>query len=171
MKRSPILITRTRAHWLLLLAILASIFTTAPAQKNAGPPQKRQTRDKCKVERNKLRVEEELRVALRVMRQAIDLYKISCESGMIGPLDRRVNDECYPPNLEVLVTGVAPPNRSERVRYLRRIPVDLTTGRREWGLRSVQDEPDAPKWGGQNLFDVYCLSKGTALDGSRYPDW
>ncbi|MGE0127434.1 MAG: hypothetical protein AB7U82_04930 [Blastocatellales bacterium] len=172
MKRHLIPDVRTKARGLLLLAIFVSIFTTVPAQKNAAPPQKRQTRDKCKVERNKLRVEEELRVALRVIRQAIDTYKISCESGLVGPLDRRVNDECYPPNLEVLVRGISPPNkRDSRIRFLRRIPVDPTTGKREWGVRSVQDEPDSSKWGGQNVFDVYCQSKGTALDGSRYFDW
>jgi general secretion pathway protein G len=58
-----------------------------------------------------------------------------------------------------------------KIRFLRRIPVDPTTGKREWGLRSAQDEPDSPNWGGQNLFDVYSLSKETALDGSRYRDW
>ena len=25
----------------------------------------------------------------------------------------------------------------------------------EWGLRSYQDKPDATRWGGQNVFDVY----------------
>jgi general secretion pathway protein G len=25
----------------------------------------------------------------------------------------------------------------------------------EWGMRSYQDKPDATRWGGQNVFDVY----------------
>ncbi len=172
MKRPLIPGARTKARGLLLLTISVSILTTVPAQNNDGPPRRRQTRDKCKVERNKLRVEEELRVALRVMRQAIDEYKKQCDYGMIGPLDRRVDDHCYPPNLKVLVDGISPPNNSAiRIRFLRSIPIDPTTGKREWGLRSMQDEPSATKWGRQNVFDVYCLSKGTALDGSRYFDW
>ena len=28
-----------------------------------------------------------------------------------------------------------------------------------------------PRWGGQNVFDVYTKSEGTALDGTKYRDW
>jgi general secretion pathway protein G len=171
MKHSLILITQKRVRPFLLLAIFVSVFTTVQAQNNSAAPRKRQVSDKCKVERDKLRVEEELRVALRTIRQAIDRYNIACNSGLVGPLDRRVEDLCYPYSLEVLVTGITPPNLSVKVRFLRRIPVDPTTGKREWGLRSAQDEPDSPNWGGQNLFDVYSLSKEKALDGSKYRDW
>ncbi len=45
------------------------------------------------------------------------------------------------------------------------------TGRAEWGLRSVQDDPDSTSWGGNNVFDVYSKSTGTALDGTKYSDW
>jgi general secretion pathway protein G len=38
-------------------------------------------------------------------------------------------------------------------------------------LRSYQDKPDASAWGGQNVFDVYTKSTGTALDGTKYRDW
>ncbi|MGB6544973.1 MAG: type II secretion system protein [Candidatus Acidiferrales bacterium] len=57
------------------------------------------------------------------------------------------------------------------VRFLRRIPVDPMTGKAEWGLRAVQDDPDSGAWGGQDVFDVYSLSTGTALDGGKYSDW
>ena len=57
------------------------------------------------------------------------------------------------------------------VRFLRRIPVDPMTGRADWGKRSVQDDPDSTSWGGKNVFDVFSLSSGTALDGTRYSDW
>ena len=56
-------------------------------------------------------------------------------------------------------------------RFLRRIPVDPTTGKAEWGLRSYQDEPDSFSWGGQNVYDVYSLSEQRGLDGSYYKDW
>ncbi len=58
-----------------------------------------------------------------------------------------------------------------KVRYLRKIPVDPMTGKAEWGLRAVQDDPDSTSWGGQNVFDVYSQSDATALDGTKYSDW
>lgn len=63
----------------------------------------------------------------------------------------------------------APP----RVRFLifRKIPPDPMTGKPDWGMRSVQDDPDATDWGGQDVFDVYSNSQGTALDGTKYSDW
>ena len=36
------------------------------------------------------------------------------------------------------------------------------TGNTEWGLRSNQDDPDSNSFGGQNVFDVYTKSHGTA---------
>ena len=39
------------------------------------------------------------------------------------------------------------------------------TGKAEWGLRSVQDDKDAGSWGGQNVYDVYSKSNGTAPAG------
>lgn len=57
------------------------------------------------------------------------------------------------------------------VRFLRRIPVDPMTGHAEWGMRSVQDDPDATSWGGRNVFDVFSLSTSTALDDTKYSDW
>lgn len=59
-----------------------------------------------------------------------------------------------------------------KVRYLRKIPVDPMTGKPDWGLRAVQDEPDSDSWGGHNVFDVYSQSQATASDGTtKYSDW
>ena len=78
----------------------------------------------------------------------------------------------YPPDLETLVEGVALKGASTaKYKFLRRIPVDPMTGKADWGLRSMQDDLDSRSWGGQNVFDVYSKSQGTALDGSRYADW
>lgn len=127
------------------------------------------------VARNMIKREKEmeLRRDLRDLRKAIDSYKIACESGLVGPLDRKVDDECYPPSLEILIEGIHPPNKGDStVRFLRRIPKDPFTGRTDWGLRSVQDDPDSTSWGGQNVYDVFSKALGTALDGkTQYKDW
>jgi general secretion pathway protein G len=58
-----------------------------------------------------------------------------------------------------------------KVRYLRKIPVDPLTGKAEWGMRAVQDDADSTSWGGHNVFDVYSQSQATAIDGTKYSDW
>jgi general secretion pathway protein G len=128
------------------------------------------------VARNMIKREKEmeLRRNLRDIRKAIDQYKIGCDvGGLVGPLDRKIDDECYPPSLDILVEGIHPPNQGDRtIRFLRRIPKDPFTGKAEWGMRSVQDDPDSSAWGGQNIFDIYSLAPGTALDGkTKYKDW
>jgi len=116
----------------------------------------------------KRRKEAELRLALRQMRRAIDEYKRLSDQGLI-PV--KVGTEGYPPDLETLVEGVQLVGQDFKHKFLRRIPVDPMTGKAEWGLRSYQDEPDSDTWGGQNVYDVYSLSDGTAIDGSKYRDW
>jgi type II secretory pathway pseudopilin PulG len=68
-------------------------------------------------------------------------------------------------------TGQALSDAASKVRYLRKIPVDPLTGKADWGLRAVQDEPDSTSWGGHNVFDVYSQSQAIAVDGTKYSDW
>lgn len=106
------------------------------------------------------------------------------------------NVDRFPPDLETLVNGVdvlpitagglgrrgnlnftateaatqdsvLPKNKI----YLRRIPIDPMTGKAEWGMRSCYDSSDSTSWGGENVFDVFSLSEGTALNGEKYRDW
>lgn len=113
--------------------------------------------------------ERELRRALREIRDAIDAYKDAADRNLIQV---EVGTEGYPPDLETLVRGVELTTAKERrVRFLRKIPIDPMTGRADWGLRSVQDDPGSRSWGGQNVFDVYSRSTGIALDGTKYSDW
>jgi len=113
--------------------------------------------------------ETDLHRELREMRDAIDRYKDAADRNLIRV---ELGSEGYPPTLETLVEGVAlGANSDNKIRFLRKIPKDPMTGRAEWGLRSVQDDPDTKSWGGQNVFDVYSLSTGTALDGTKYADW
>jgi len=111
----------------------------------------------------------ELRRDLRQMRDAIDRYKSMSDQGMI-PIKQDTFG--YPPDLKVLVEGVQFKGAiNAKYKFLRKIPVDPMTGSDDWGLRSMQDEPDSRSWGGQNVFDVYSKSQGTGLDGTSYADW
>lgn len=116
-----------------------------------------------KVQRDK---ERELRYDLWQMRDAIDKYKDACDK---GAFQSKVDSQCYPPDLEELVKGVDV--QSKKVRFLRRIPVDPMTGKAEWGMHSMQDDPTSDSYGGQSVFDVYTKSTGTALDGTKYSEW
>ncbi|HJZ63232.1 MAG TPA: type II secretion system protein [Candidatus Acidoferrum sp.] len=113
--------------------------------------------------------EEELRRDLREMRDAIDHYKDVADRNLVRV---KVGSEGYPPDLETLVKGVEyGSSGTEKVRFLRRIPIDPMTGRAEWRLQAVQDDPDSRSWSGNNVFDVHSTSDATALDGTKYSDW
>ncbi|HZS05366.1 MAG TPA: type II secretion system protein [Blastocatellia bacterium] len=114
--------------------------------------------------------EVELRRALREIRQAIDQYKTFCDRGGVSPLDHKPDDACYPTSLDMLVDGITPPNKIDKMRFLRRLPIDPMTNSTKWGTRAVQDDGDSAG-GSENVFDVFTRSDGTALDGSRYKDW
>jgi general secretion pathway protein G len=110
--------------------------------------------------------ERELRYDLWMMRDAIDKYKDAADKGAI---QTKIDSQNYPPDLETLVKGVD--IQGKKVRFLRRIPVDPMTGDTDWGMRSMQDDPDSDSYGGQSVFDVYSKSQGTALDGTKYSTW
>src|SRR5262249_11648723 len=115
----------------------------------------------------------ELRRALSAMRSAIDEYHKYAINNAIKGWD--VDWEYYPKDLDMLVDGVevTSPQQpvAKKVIFLRRIPVDPMTGEAVWGMRSYQDDFDSDSWGEENLYDVYSLSEGTALDGSSYSSW
>jgi len=108
----------------------------------------------------------ELKRDLWEMRDAIDRYKDAADR---GAFQTKVDSLGYPPDLQTLVDGVDV--QGKKLRFLRRIPVDPMSGSTEWGMRSNQDDPDSTSWGGQNVFDVFTKSEGTALDGTKYNTW
>jgi general secretion pathway protein G len=110
--------------------------------------------------------ERELRRDLWMMRDAIDKYKDAADR---GAFQTKVESQNYPPDLQTLVTGVDV--QDKKLKFLRRIPVDPMTGKADWGLRSMQDDPNSDSYGGQSVFDVYSKSQGTALDGTKYSTW
>jgi general secretion pathway protein G len=119
--------------------------------------------------------EVELRRALREMRTAIDRFKDAADTpGRISPTQLEQENQGYPPDLETLVDGIDTGQAGvgeQKLKFLRRIPIDPMTNSMEWGLRSYQDDADSTSWGGENVFDVYTTSDATALDGTQYRDW
>ena len=110
--------------------------------------------------------ERRLRADLWEMRDAIDRYKLDADR---NAFQVKVDSQGYPPDLETLVKGVDV--QGKKVRYLRKIQIDPMTGTTEWGLRSMQDDPDSDSFGGQGVFDVYTKSRDEGLDGTKYKDW
>jgi general secretion pathway protein G len=119
--------------------------------------------------------EQDLRTALRQMREAIDAYKQAVDEGRIA---KRANDTGYPKSLEALADGVEDMTdiRKAKIYFLRRIPrdplaIDSTLAPSQtWGKRSYKSPPDDPK-AGDDVFDVYSLNAGVGLNGIRYRDW
>src|SRR5436305_5649327 len=151
------MLSRKRERGLTLVELIVAV-TILAILAGAAVPLARTT-----VRREK---ERELRRDLWEMRDAIDRYKDAADR---GAFQIKVGTEGYPPDLETLVKGID--SNGKKLRYLRRIPVDPMTGNTEWGRRSMHDEPDSSSWGGQNVFDVFTKSQGTALDGTKYSQW
>jgi general secretion pathway protein G len=110
--------------------------------------------------------EKDLRAALWQLRDGIDRYKDAADRGAFRI---KAGSEGYPPDLDTLVKGEDVGGK--KLKFLRRIPTDPMTGDTDWGLRSMQDDPDSDSWDGNNVFDVHTKSTGTALDGTKYKDW
>jgi general secretion pathway protein G len=114
----------------------------------------------------------ELRRTLRELRGAVDRFKDAVDRGQVGGTDVKLGSEGYPESLETLVEGVNQVGRpGVKLRFMRRIPMDPFTGKAEWGMRCYQDEPDSSSWCGDNVYDVYTLAEGSALDGTKLKDW
>jgi general secretion pathway protein G len=120
-----------------------------------------------KVRRTK---ERDLQHALDEIRRAIDKYKDAADANKLGP--QKMDTDGYPESLEQLVEGVKLSGQvDKKIKFLRRIPKDPMTNSTDWGKRSMQDDPKAQAWGGQNIFDVYTKSTEKARDGTPYSEW
>jgi general secretion pathway protein G len=119
--------------------------------------------------------EQDLRRALRELREAIDAHKQASDEGRML---KKVGESGYPRKLEDLVEGVddlRSPNKS-KIYFLRRIPRDPFSAdpglapADTWGRRSYASPPDDPKEG-EDVFDVYSLAGGKGINGRPYKEW
>lgn len=118
--------------------------------------------------------EQELRTALRQIREAIDAYKQSADEGHVT---RAADASGYPPSLDALALGVDDAKLPVRksIYFLRRLPRDpFAPGNipaaETWGKRSYDSPPDNPREG-KDVFDIYSLSEGKGLNGIAYREW
>lgn len=119
--------------------------------------------------------EQELRLALRQIREGLDAYKQAVDDGRIIKSAEKTS---YPASLQVLVDGIpdAKDPSKNQIYFLRRIPRDpmsSDSGKSNedtWGKRSYQSGAEDPQEG-DDVFDVYSLSSGMGLNGIPYNKW
>jgi general secretion pathway protein G len=129
----------------------------------------------------------QLRQQLRVIRAAIDAFKLEWNRDgdiLTGPVCIKNKLACkevtspygYPKSMEALL-GVKLTAQDATIkdvkvrRYLRTVPVDPLTGKADWLLRCYKDDPKPSSWCGEDVYDVMTQSEATALDGTKYRDW
>ncbi|MGA7178760.1 MAG: type II secretion system protein [Thiobacillaceae bacterium] len=121
--------------------------------------------------------EQDLRAALRSMREAIDAYH---QAVIEGRVTLSADTNGYPKSLHELAEGVPDlkdPSGKKKLYFLRRIPRDPmsplpadTPPEQTWGLRSYQSPPDDPQ-PGDDVYDVYSLSGKQGMNGVPYRQW
>ncbi len=112
--------------------------------------------------------EQDLRHALREIRDAIDAYK---RAGDDGRIEKKADTSGYPPALQTLVDGVEDKTDPAKAKifFLRRVPRDPITGA-EWGLRSYASPANDPQEG-KDVYDVYSRSEELGLNKVPYREW
>jgi len=119
--------------------------------------------------------EQDLRRALREVRDAIDAYELASDEGRVP---KKVGESGYPRRLEDLLEGIDDQKslKKDKIYFLRRIPRDplandpTRTAAQTWGRRSYASPPDEPKEG-DDVFDIYTLAPGKGINGRPYREW
>jgi general secretion pathway protein G len=118
---------------------------------------------RLEAQREKERV---LKANLQELRDAIDRY---AEGSLAGKFNNAPSYG-YPPSLQALVDPIEMRNGA-KLKLLREIPADPMTGERDWGVHSMEDDPDSDSWDGNQIWDVYSKAAGTGLNGTKYREW
>jgi general secretion pathway protein G len=124
----------------------------------------------------------ELRERLRRITEAIDYYhdlRLGASSPQGGGAPGvtikdppNIAQAGYPKDLDELVKGVELTD-GRKLRFLReRDTIDPMTGKKDWIMLCVNDEPDKSDGCGDNVFEVHSRSTALALDGkTHYNEW
>lgn len=156
----------TLIELMIVIAIMAILATSAMPLRELA------------VKREK---EQELRIALRQIRNALDAYKAAADEGRI---EIEADESGYPPTLEDLVIGVPDIKSTEEknIYFLRRLPrdpmfeemdvagIEMTPAADTWGKRSYESSAENPQEG-DDVFDVYSMSEAVGLNGIEYNKW
>lgn len=119
--------------------------------------------------------EQDLRIALREIRNGLDRYKLAADQGHI---EMRLGDSGYPSDLKSLVDGIVDIKSPDgkKIYFMRRIPRDPFNPDRTlhadetWALRSYDSPLDDPR-PGKDIFDIRSESNRTGLNGIPYDEW
>jgi general secretion pathway protein G len=119
--------------------------------------------------------EQDLKYALRQLREGIDAYKRAVDEGRIS---RPSDQSGYPKSLEALKEGIIDERDPKRRKmyFIRDIPRDpfavdtSSSAAATWGQRSYASSHDEPKEGA-DIYDIYSLSSLTGLNGIPYKQW
>lgn len=117
--------------------------------------------------------ERELKRALWQIRDAIDDYKSAVDQGLVK---KSADSSGYPPNLQILVIGVANSQdpAKKKIRFLRRMPRDpfatdpALSNAQTWRIHGYDGTVDDMA---KDVFDVSSRSTAAGINQQPYSEW